>query len=316
VAPAILDAAQKEATVTWDTSLTAATLTAVVRRFEQSHRGITVQTLRLTSNVMLARIIAEQRGGMFAADVVNTSALAILQLSSAGALQAYHPVDADKFMPGSVDPKGQWVTLFSSGNVLAWNPQRLAIDGLKPPASFDDLTKPEWRGKIGLDSSAVEFYQGLSETRSTSSVEKLIKGIMSNHPLLTQGHSNTLARLEAGEFDVTPTAYDFLADHDHRAGLPVDFVNPQPLFIDRAPIALLKNAPHPNAARVLIDWLLSKEGQSALVEFGGNISPRVDVDNIPTMLNAKTSLHLLGLLSSSEYNALARQYNQLLGAPN
>lgn len=162
----------------------------------------------------------------------------------------------------------------------------------------------------------VELYQGLTETETLSNAQKLIRGIVANHPLITQGHANTLSRLEAGEFDVTPTVYDYSADHDRRAGLPVDFINPKPLFVHQSPVALLKNAPHSNAARVLMDWLLSKDGQNALVKLGGNISPRVDVDNIPTILGAKTVLHVLRPLTPSENNTLVQQYNQLLGLPN
>jgi iron(III) transport system substrate-binding protein len=316
VPPNVLDAAKREGAVVFYTSLTAGPLNGVVRLFEQSHPGIKVQTLRLTSNVMLPRIVTEQRGGTYNVDVVNTGALSLVQLALAGALQPYRPADPGKFSAGAIDPRGEWVTFYSNGTVIAWNPQKLAADGLKPPKSIEDLTKTQWRGKIGLDSLAVEFYQGLVETQSAAVARRLIMGIMANRPLLTQGHSNTLSRLEAGEFDVTPTVYDSTADHDRRAGLPVDFVNPKPLFLDRSPIALAKNAPHPNAARVLMDWLLSKDGQSAMVELGGNISARTDVDNIPTILAPKTPFHVLRALNPTEYNALVKQYNELLGLPN
>jgi iron(III) transport system substrate-binding protein len=312
VPASVLAAAKKEGVVVWYTSVDAKTLEGVVKRFDDSHPGISLQTLQITSNLIPARIITEQRGGKFNVDVANGDVVPMSQLAAAGALAPYHPDDADKFVKGAVDPHGYWVALYDDTTVLAWNPKKLAADGLRPPASIDDLTKPQWRGKIGLDVTAYNFYQGLTETRPDA--QDLIKRIMANHPLITQGHTNTVTQMEAGEFDVTPTAYGYLADKDHRAGLPIDFINPKPLLVGLTPVALVKNAPHPNAARVLLDWLLSKEGQNVIIELSGRPSARVDVNNVPSVFSAKMPIHILRTPDPSEYNTLVSQYKQLLGA--
>jgi iron(III) transport system substrate-binding protein len=314
VPASVMDAAKKEGTVVWYTSVDAKTLTGVVARFDQTHPGISLQTLQITSNLIPARIITEQRGGKFNADVTNGDVVPMAQLAAAGALQVYRPADPGKFVKGSIDPNGLWTTLYFDTTVIAWNVKKLQADGLKPPASVADLAKPEWRGKIGLDSTAYNWYQGMLETDPNA--KDLLAKIMANKPLLTQGHTNTMTQLENGEFDVAPTVYGYLADKEHRAGAGIDYLNPKPLIVGLTPVGMVKNAPHPNAARVLLDWLLSPEGQNTLIELSGRPSARTDVQNNPNVLNSKMSLHVIKTPDPSEYNALVSQYKQILGVSN
>jgi iron(III) transport system substrate-binding protein len=307
----LLSAAKHEGVVVWYSSVDAQTLNAIAQRFEQSHPGIRLQTLRITSNLIPARIVTEQRGGTFNADVTSGDIVPISQLAATGALQPYRPPEPDKFVKGAIDPNGYWTALYNDTTVIAWNPKKLAADHLAPPASLADLAKPEWRGKIGLDATAYNWYQGLTEMNPDA--QTLVKAIVANRPLITDGHTRTVMQLEAGEFDVTPTAYGYLADKDHRAGLPVDFMNPKPLLVGLTPVALVKNAPHPNAARVLLDWLLSRDGQNAIVELSGRPSARTDVNNNPNVFNRKMSIHVIKTPSAAEYNALVTQYKSLLG---
>jgi len=314
VPASVTDAAKKEGTVVWYTSVDAKTLTPLVQRFDQSHPGIALQTLQITSNLIPARIITEQRGGKFNADVANGDVVPMAQLAAAGALQVYHPADPGKFVKGANDPNGLWSCLYFDTTVLAWNVKKLQADGLKPPTSVADLARPEWRGKIGLNATAYNWYQGLTEIDPNA--KDLLTKIIANHPLLTQGHTNTMTQLESGEFDVTPTVYGYLADKEHRAGLGIDFINPKPLIVGLTPVAFIKNAPHPNAARVLLDWLLSKDGQNALVELSGRPSARIDVENNPNVFNTRMQLHVIKTPDPSEYNALVSQYNKILGVNN
>lgn len=311
VAPSLLAAAKREGVVVWYSSLDTKTFAAIVQRFEQAYPGIKVQTLQLTSNLIPARIITEQRGGAYNCDVANGDIIPMSQLADAGALQPYRPPDAEKFVKGAVAADGMWTSLYFDTTVIAWNPKKLQADHLKPPTSLADLTKPEWSGKIGLDATAYNWFQGMLETDPNAAA--IVKQLMANKPLITQGHTNTVTQMEAGEFDVTPTAYGYLANKDHEAGQPIDFINPRPLFVGLGPVGLVKNAPHPNAARVLLDWLLSKDGQQALIELSGRPSALTQVQNNPNVLGPHMATHILGIPTPDRYREIVSQYKSLLG---
>jgi iron(III) transport system substrate-binding protein len=139
---------------------------------------------------------------------------------------------------------------------------------------------------------------------------------MANKPFLTQGHTNTVTQLEAGEFDVTPTAYGYMADLEHRGGRPVDYLIPKPLFVGLGPVGFVANAPHPNAARVFLDWVLSKDGQQAIIDASGRPSARVDVKNNPNVFNPKWPIHILSTPDQTKYKDLVAEYKSLLGINN
>jgi iron(III) transport system substrate-binding protein len=310
----VMAAAKREGLVVWYTSVDAKTLPGVVTRFEQTHPGIKLQTLQITSNLIPARILTEQRGHQYNADVCNGDIVPMSQLAAAGVLQPYHPAEPGKFVKGAIDPNGLWTSLYDDTTVLAWNPKKLAADGLKPPTSLADLTKPEWSGKIGIDSTAYNWYQGLVETDPKA--QEFLKKLVANKPFLTQGHTNTVTQLEAGEFDVTPTAYGYMADLEHRNGRPVDFLNPKPLFVGLGPVGFVANAPHPNAARVFLDWLLSKDGQQTIIDVSGRPSARTDVQNNANVFNARMPIHILSTPDQAKYKDLVSEYKALLGISN
>lgn len=187
----------------------------------------------------------------------------------------------------------------------------MKADGLKPPTSLADLARPEWKGKIGIDSTALNWYAGVLATQPDG--RELLKKIVANQPLLTTGHTVTVTQLEAGEFDATPTAYGYMAEHERKLGRPVDFLNPRPLIVTLAPVAVVKNAPHPNAAHAFLDWILSKDGQDFLVDQSERTSARSDVANDTRVFGPKQVYFIVPAPNRAQYNAFVSQYRSLLG---
>ena len=315
-APADDDAAAlQEGVVVWYATMNTKDLNETAAEFERTHPGIKVEALRLGSSQLPARVVTEQRGSKYNVDVISGDDVQVSQLVSIGAFQKYAPPDADRFIKGAIDPNGYWTNLYQNTTVIAWNVQRLAADHLKPPATFADFAKPEWKGKFGFDTGALNLYIGMVQIDKIAGND-LVKRIAGNEPVKTTGHSQTLDLLEAGDFDATPTVYGYTVDFDKRAGKPVDFVNPVPLFVTLNPIGLAKNAPHPNAGRLLINWLTSKEGQTYIAQRGqGEISSRIDVTNNPAVWDGKRPFVVIAAPNPAAYNDLGHQFRALFGLP-
>jgi iron(III) transport system substrate-binding protein len=313
-AGANLDAAKKEGVVTWYATMNTQDMDATANEFMRTHPGIKVEELRLGSAQLPARIATEQRGGKFNADVISGDFVQVNQLIEAGAFDKYVPADTKTFIKGTVDPNGYWTDLYQNTTVIAWNPQRLAADHLKPPTSFADFAKPEWKGKFGFDTGAVNFFLGLLQSDKNGA--DLAQRIANNAPVKTSGHTQTVTSLETGEFDATPTAYGYMADQEKRDGKAVDFRNPPPLFVTLNPVGLAKNAPHPNAARAFIDWLTSKDGQTFIAsQGGGEASSRTDVKNNPAVFDPKQPFIVISVPNSAQYNDLEGRFRALFGLP-
>ncbi|MGA2393554.1 MAG: extracellular solute-binding protein [Candidatus Lustribacter sp.] len=308
-------AAKNEGVVVWYATMNTTDMDQTANEFMRTHPGITVKELRSGSAQLPARIVTEQRAGEYNADVISGDFVQVSQLVASGAFDAYVPPEAGKFIRGTVDPHGYWTNLYQNTTVIAWNPQRLASDHLKPPASFADFARPEWKGKFGFDTGALNWYLGMLQSAGPAGAQ-LARNITANEPLKTTGHTQTVTSLETGEFDATPTAYGYMAEAEKRAGKTIDFRNPSPLFVTLNPVGIAKHAPHPNAARLFIDWLTSKAGQTYIVNRGGGeISSRSDVRNNPQIFDPKRPYVIIAAPDSVRYNQLNAQFRELLGLP-
>jgi iron(III) transport system substrate-binding protein len=310
VTPSVAAAAQREGSVVWYSALDAPALNALVQRFNALHPGITAQGLNIGSTRIGPRVMTEQSAGNVVADVVSGDQLSISQLVESDVLQPLGVAPPSQLMKGSVDPQGRWIALFSETTVIAWNPEKLKADGLRPPSSLADLGKPEWRGKIGIDAAAFNWYQAVLLTQKNGA--ETVKRIADNHPLLTTSHSVSIAQLQNGEYDATPTAYGYLAEARHAAGAPVDFLNLTPNLVNLEPIGIVKNAPHPNAARLLIDWLMGPEAQT-MIAATGHTSRRLDVTNNLRVFDPRKPAFVMPAPTRAEYNQIVRDYKTLFG---
>jgi len=314
VPPQIDAAAKNEGAVIWYTSLDTKNLVQVVRKFNETHPGIVLQALQISSDKLAPRLMTEAMAGKANADVANGDLISVSQLGDAGILDHYRPSEPARFIKGSIDPKGFWVAIYNDSTVLAWNPQKVKADGLKPPSSLADLTRPEWKGKVGIDTTAFNWYAGVIATMPDGA--EFFRKLAANDPVLTTGHTHAVTQLEAGEFDATPTAYGYTVESERELGRPVDYLKPRPMIIGSAAIALVRNAPHPNAARVLLDWLLSREGQQFIVDVSKQASARSDVVNDPKVFDASHDpFYINPPPDKTRYNATVSGYKAVFGAP-
>ena len=306
---ALKASAADNAVVVWYTSVDTRALALIVDHFEQTHPGMSLQTLRLGAPQIPPRILVEQAAHSPKADVVSGDLLAINQLAEAGALQPYHTHDAGRFVKGTVDPRGFGAALYLTTIVIAWNPTKTKADGLTPPASLADLTKPEWKGKLGVTASGFNWYAGVMATQRDG--QALTQKLADNHPLIASGYSNLTAQLEAGEVDATPTAYGYQTQTEKDRGQSIDYVLPATQIIDPAPIALVKDAPHLAAAKIFMDWALSKDGQAFIKASSDRTSARTDVPNDPRVFDPNRPYYVLPAPGRVDYDRLIKAYNTL-----
>ncbi len=221
-------------------------------------------------STMMGRVAQEYHAGRPAvSDVFVGYANNLIPPLQADALEA---VDWASWAPHVQDPRlvaagGTAVAVQSSLPGIAYNTSRLTGDLV--PRGLDDLLKPAYKGRLASTPYAASFDQlavpeAWGEQRATDYVEKLagqIAGLI---------RCNELERLTSGEFDALVLACSQGPSLKARAqGAPIGYVIPvdgpimKPLYL-----AIPKNAAHPNAARLFIDYLMSREGQDLVYESG------------------------------------------------
>src|SRR3989475_2128595 len=269
------DAAGMEREVVWYTAMNTPDAAPLRKRFREKYPELNLTILRQPGEKIRTRILTETRAGKFFWDVVSFNHLDMDALAQEGLLAAYaSPETRSGFPGGAVDPEGRWAAIYVRQYVIGYNTR--SVPQAEVPKSWQDLLAPKWKEKFAMDESDVEWYAAMLDYLGAEKGPAFMRSLARQNPQFRRGHSLLAKLLIAGDF---PLALVHAAEMDEarRAGAPVDWVKTlDPVITSTSQVAVSVRAPHPNGARLLVDLLLSTEGQ-ALIRDRGRVPARNDV---------------------------------------
>jgi iron(III) transport system substrate-binding protein len=271
VTPELVEAAKKEGKVVWYTAVDVQVAEKVAKAFEAKHSGIDVVVERSGAERIFQRIGQEYSSRIYNADVINSSDSAhFIVWKREGWLAPYVPTDvAEHYAPEHKDPDGMYATWRSHLSVIGYNTKLVKPEDA--PKSFADLLDPKWSGKL------VKAHPGYSGTILTATFEiardigwPYLEKLSKQRVMQVQSSTEPPKKIALGERAVMADGNEYNMFLMKEKGEPVEIVYPTEgtPFVP-GPSAVLKNAPHPNAARVFQSYLFSVEGQQVLVDVGG-----------------------------------------------
>jgi iron(III) transport system substrate-binding protein len=267
-------AARKEGEVVLYLSTNLADANGVIQLFKQKYPFINVNFFRADNEKLLSRILTESATGRFNGDVILISSFEVRVLLQKKLLQKYVSPHSQFYPEGFTDKDGFWTSVYSIPRVIAYNTKLVRPD--MAPKTFEDLLNPRWKGGIAVSDSAVLWYTGFLKYHGEEKGRDFMRKLAAQKPAFRDGESIITQLLAAGEFPMGLT-YSHQAATMKRKGAPVEWVRTmQPIVTGLKPIALSAKAQHPNAGKLFIDVVLSKEGQELIRSFN-RIPDRGDV---------------------------------------
>lgn len=274
-AASLEDGAKIEGEVVLYSSLNNEQIVTLVDAFKKKYPFIKPSFYRGTSERVLQRASTEAKAGRFAVDVATAAGFQLQLMKESGLTQKYVPPEAAFYNDGFKDPDGHWVSVHSLLNSMAYNTQ-LVKPG-EAPKKYEDLLAPRWKGRLGVNTQDPEWYVNLQRRWGKEKARNFLKALAAQQPGVRDGHNIAAQLLAAGEFNAVSNTYAHIAARIKNQGGPVQYVFDEPVITYVHPIALMKSAPHPNAAKLLIGFILSAEGQRMLRE-QGRIPSHRDID--------------------------------------
>lgn len=229
----------------------------------------------------------------------NNEILNTLRLEKAGLLEAYHSPAAEAFEAQWKSPDGTWHGFAARARVLLVNKNLVPAD--EKPKSIEDLTNEKWRGKVGiakpLFGTTATHAACLFAHWGDDKAKDFFRRLKASDVQILGGNKRVAEAVAAGQlaFGLTDTDDAII---ELEKGMPVEIVYPdsQPhqlgtLFIPNT-VAIIKGSPHPEAARKLVDYVLSPavektlaESPSAQIPLNPKVEAKVRVET-PTTVKA------------------------------
>jgi len=279
--PQIIEAAKSEGAVSYYTTMTLSQSKKVVDKFQQKYPFIKAELFRSGGDAIMNRIQNEARGGLYAWDVVSTRGDQVVPLRDSKLITVYRSPESKFVSPDLVDDEGYWIAYYVNPFVLGYNTN--LVKKSEVPKTYEELLDPKWKGKkISIDDSAYEFLGGLIRAWGKEKAVEYMKKLAAQQPVVMRGNTNRVQLAMAGEYYLI-IAYAPTIQRETSKGHPIDWVPLEPVPVQVNPMMLAAKAPHPNAGKLFMDFLLSKEGQKMLVGFR-RIAVREDIEPDPPRL--------------------------------
>ena len=268
----LLEGAKREGQFVWYTTLVVGQVVRpLVAQFEKKYPGVKVNYVPAPWQETTVRILNEGRAGQPRGDLFDGGST-FHPLNAAGFVQPYMVQSAAAFPPVFRDPGGMWTANIIQPSTPAVNTDQVSAADI--PKSYEDLLNPRWKGRMAWpdspDASGPPGFIGnvletMGQDRGMDYLQKLAQQKIAAVP------SNQRVVLDqniAGQYPLVLQIYNYHAAISAADGAPVEWLKLPPTLVSFGVMGLVKNAPHPNAAKLFLEFSMSEEGQQVYANAG------------------------------------------------
>lgn len=272
----VIEAAKREGQLAFYATMELQLSNKLAALFEKKYPFIKANFIRLGSERLAARVTAEAQAKSVQADVISESEMDFYGLFKKGFIDRYESPERVAFKTEYKDDKGFWTIASETLSVLAYNSN--LVKSADVPKSFADLTSPKWKGKMLIDENESKWMGGVMTVWKEEPTAQFLRKLAEQDVKVIGGHSQMHTLVAAGEASIIVVSLVHGLEQKKREGAPVEWVALDPLISRQFALAMAKGAPHPNAAKLYIDFMLSREAQQEIANYGYTIG-RKDVDS-------------------------------------
>ncbi len=278
-------------------------------RLFQDVTGVRINFIRGAEGPLISRILTETRAGQSSWDIMNSTAVSRLPPALT---KAFDPPEARNLRPEARDPGRKWYGVYAAYNAPAYNTSLVKKEDL--PKTYEEfLEKKQWAGRVAIDTADREWMLGMfrhfGEERGRKLLGEMVRVL---DPVIVDGHLALARALAAGEHMVALSNYTMLTSNMQLTGAPVEFFPLDPVSFFISQVGVNPKAPHPAAALLAANFMISREAQQFAAKTG-RLPTRDDVEPTPkdalTRLLSKKLVPIL--ISGDESRAANKIYDEI-----
>jgi iron(III) transport system substrate-binding protein len=296
----LVERARQEGSVVLYTSLAPTESKPLADAFEKKY-GVKVELWRALSDKVVQRVITEAQARRHSVDVVETNGPEMEMLAREKVLAEFHSPYLADLPPHAIPAHRTWFPDRLNFFVVGYNTTKVQRSEL--PATYEGFLDPKWKGRIGLEATDAEWMATLVKTWGEEKGMDYFRRLSAMKPDVRKGHVLLAELVAAGEVPVGLTMYNSNIVSLKRKGAPIDFMPVQPVAARTQGIGVARAAPHPHAALLFADFVLSPEGQKLFESMG----------RVPASTRVKSELNNFPFVLSDPANVLdeSRKWDKL-----
>ena len=243
--------------------------------FGKKYPFIKVEAYKADSPSVTRRMMEEYSANRPQADAIDLSVAGLRQMAEAGVLQPYRTPEHRQFTPAAIEPKGYWTIDYESYVGLGFNTKLIPPD--QAPNTYEDLLDPKWKGRMAVPgtSTLANWIGAMEMDKGEAFVKRFAPQSIRVYEVSARAVANLVV---SGEVPLSPALFNSHMANSADQGAPVDWRALGGVYATTGAMALAARAPHPNAAMLFIDFILSREGQTLYGKLG-YASARTDLDS-------------------------------------
>lgn len=258
----LLDGAKREGELSLYSSMQVDSIIPLQQAFEAKY-GMRIRIWRGSGKDILRRAVAEASANRNDVDILESDGFALEALYREDLLQPVSSPYLDDLMPEALRPQRQWVGTRLNIFTGVYNTDRVRKESL--PKTYDDLRNPAYKGLLGIEADDYDWFGMLAGLLGEARTLDLFRDVVARNGLsVRKGHTLLTNLVAAGEVPIGLNIFMQNADVARGAGAPVDWFLIPPTIARPNAIAMAKRSPHPHAALLFYDFMLS-DGQKIML---------------------------------------------------
>jgi iron(III) transport system substrate-binding protein len=259
----LIEGAKREGRLVLYTGMETDEANLFANEFTKKFPFVKADIFRSAGERVQQRFLVENRANQHFADIFQTSIVQVYQLKNAGLLARYVSEEAPAYAEGFKDPQGYWHAFYQIPYVIGYNTRM--VGPKETPATYEDLLNPKWKGLISLETEEYQWFYHVLQIMGRDKGLEFMKKFAAQNLQMRKGHTLLAQLVAAGESALATVVYSNRVERMKASGAPIDWVRFKgPTISAINSISIPEKAPHPNTARLFVDFTLSKEGQGLL----------------------------------------------------
>jgi ABC-type Fe3+ transport system substrate-binding protein len=235
----------------------------VIREFVEKYPFLDVELHPLETETLVARVQSEARLGIPGCDVLIAGGGFLQPLFQERLLASYHSPKREFVSQALNDRAGFWSAFYINHFALGYHTTLVKQEQV--PKTYEDLLEPRWKGnRIAIDSTAHGLLRGLGPIWGEDKALAYLKRLAEQQPVMSQASITAVDALHLGNVSMVIARTPVIQGYRQKLGSPIDWVFLEPVVAQIDAVMLSAQSAHPRAARLFVDYVLSKEGQSVL----------------------------------------------------